>query len=286
MAQRFINYINLTRINRPIGIGLLFLPCLFGIFLAEKKSHLDFSQIFWMILLFALGSTIMRSAGCVVNDIFDQKFDRQVERTKNRPLASGKISQHEALILLSILLLIGLLILLQFNLATIISGFFALALAATYPLMKRITYYPQIFLGLAFNFGILMASLAILGRINCSFVILYLSAIIWTLIYDTIYAYQDIEDDLKIGVKSSAIKFSKNPRNILLALNLLMFAALFLVGFLESLNWHFFLISGAAFFLSAQKIITCDFKNTQNCLKVFKENFWIGSLISIGIFLG
>ncbi len=286
MGQSLINYINLTRINRPIGIGLLFLPCLFGIFLAEKKSHLDFSQIFWMILLFGLGSAIMRSAGCIVNDIFDQKFDRQVERTKNRPLACKKISQPEALILLFFLLVIGLLILLQFNLATIISGFFALTLAAIYPLMKRITYYPQIFLGLAFNFGILMANLAILGRINFSFVALYFSAIIWTLIYDTVYAYQDIEDDLKIGVKSSAIKFGKNPQNILSAMNLLMFAALFFVGFLESLNWHFFLISGAAFFFSAQKIITCDFTNAQKCLRVFKENFWIGSLILIAIFLG
>ncbi|NBV07084.1 MAG: 4-hydroxybenzoate polyprenyltransferase [Proteobacteria bacterium] len=286
MKQSFINYINLTRINRPIGIGLLFLPCLFGIFLAEKKSYLDFTKTFWMIFLFAFGSVIMRSAGCILNDIFDKKFDRQIERTKNRPLASGQINQREALILLFILLIIGLLILLQFNFLTIMSGFFALTLAAIYPLMKRITYYPQVFLGLAFNFGIIMANLATRSQINFSFIILYFAAIIWTLIYDTIYAYQDIEDDLKIGVKSSAIKFGKNPKNTLLALSLLMFLALFFVGFFESLNWRFFLISASAFFLLAQKIITCDFSNAQNCLKVFKENFWIGALISIGIFLG
>lgn len=286
MYQQFINYANLTRINRPIGIGLLFLPCLFGVLLAEKKAHLDFGNTLWLILLFAIGSTIMRSAGCIINDIFDQKFDRAVERTKNRPIASGQISQTQALILLAFLLSVGLIILLQFNNATIISGFVALALATTYPLMKRITYYPQFFLGLAFNFGIIMASLAIIGRITFSCITLYFAAIIWTLIYDTIYAYQDIEDDLKIGVKSSAIKFQSNPRYILSALNLVMLIAFFTVGFLQSLTWHFFLISSAACALLAQKIILCDFSNPQKCLKIFKENFWIGSLISIAIFLG
>jgi 4-hydroxybenzoate polyprenyltransferase len=286
MNRSFTNYINLTRINRPIGIGLLFLPCLFGIFLSEKKVQIDFTKIFWLILLFAAGAAIMRSAGCIINDIFDQKFDRQVARTKNRPIASGQISQKQALIFLAFLLLAGLVILLQFNSITILSGFIAVALAGTYPLMKRITYYPQIFLGLAFNFGILMASLAITNRINLSCVILYCAAIIWTLIYDTIYAYQDIEDDLKIGVKSSAIKFRKNPKRILLILSLAMFVLLFFTGLLESLNWHFFITIGAAFLFSAQKIINCNFSDPKNCLKVFKENFWIGSLISIGIFLG
>ncbi len=286
MNQRLSNYINLTRINRPIGIGLLFLPCLFGVFLAEKKVQIDFTKTMWIIFLFALGSVIMRSAGCVINDIFDQKFDRQVERTKNRPLASKEISQKHAIIFLAILLFAGLIILLQFNTITIFSGFIALVLAATYPLMKRITYYPQLFLGLAFNFGILMASLAITHRIGVSSVILYCAAIFWTLIYDTIYAYQDIEDDLKIGVKSTAIKFSKNPRQILLSLSLAMFALLFLTGFLESLNWHFFIINFAAFLFLITKIISCNFSDPQNCLKVFKENFWIGGLISIGILLG
>ncbi len=286
MYQRLIYYADLSRINKPIGIGLLFLPCLQGIFLAEKKIAFDFEKIFWMILLFGLGSIVMRSAGCIINDIFDQKLDREVARTKDRPLAAKKISQNEALILLAILLLCGLVILLQFNFTTIISGLLALTLAATYPLMKRITYYPQLFLGLAFNFGILMSGLAMLGRIDIGFVALYFSAIIWTLIYDTIYAYQDIEDDLKIGIKSSAIRFGKTPKNILLTLSLLMFSLLFLVGFLESFSWHFFLISFATFLFLSKKIIDCDFNNGATCLKVFKDNFWIGSLISIAIFLG
>ena len=170
MNQRLTNYLSLTRIHNPIGIGLLFLPCLFGIFLSLKQINLDLNQSLWFIFLFGFGSVIMRSAGCVINDICDQKFDSQVHRTKNRPLAAKKISRFEAWLLLFVLLLCGLLILLQFNLATILSGFFALILAATYPLMKRVTYYPQIFLGFAFNFGILMSGFAILGKINLSFI--------------------------------------------------------------------------------------------------------------------
>ncbi len=280
------NYLSLTRLNRPVGISLLFLPCLFGIFLSLKKVDLNLSQTLWTIFLFGSGSIIMRSAGCVINDIFDQKFDSQVERTKNRPLAAEKINRSKALILLAFLLICGLLILLQFNKTTILSGFFALILAATYPLMKRITYYPQIFLGLAFNFGILMSGFALLEHIDFSFIILYFTAIIWTLIYDTIYAYQDIEDDLKIGVKSTAIKFSNNPKRILLSLTLLMFFSISYLGFRESFELGFFIINFAALFLLAQKIANCDFKNPQNCLAVFKANFWIGSLILIGIFLG
>ncbi|MDX2083124.1 MAG: 4-hydroxybenzoate octaprenyltransferase [Rickettsiales bacterium] len=286
MNQRFINYINLTRINRPIGIGLLFLPCLFAIFLIEKKIDLTLEKIFSLIIIFGLGSIIMRSSGCIINDIFDQKFDQNVARTKNRPLALGKVNRLEAFILLFFLLLIALVILLQFNSVTIISGFFILGLVIIYPLMKRITYYPQIFLGIVFNFGILMASLAITGKVSFDIIILYFSGIIWTLIYDTIYAYQDFEDDLKIGVKSTTIKFGKNPKKILLLLNLLMFSLLFYVGFLNNLNWHFFLINFAAFMILANKIKNCDFANGENCLKVFKNNFLIGSLILIAIFLG
>lgn len=284
MNQRIINYTNLTRLSNPIGIALLFLPCLFGIFLALKKTNLNFFTTIWIIFLFGLGSVIMRSAGCVINDILDLNFDRQVFRTKNRPLAAQKINRLEALMLLTLLLLIGFLILLQFNIATIISGFFALTLAATYPLMKRITYYPQIFLGMAFNFGIIMASLTILDRIDLSFVVLYLAAIIWTLIYDTIYAYQDIEDDLRIGVKSSAIKFAKNPKIILLSLTFVMFCLIFFVGSLENLSQSYFLLNLGAFAFLAQKIMSCNFNNPQNCLKVFRDNFWVGVLILTAIF--
>lgn len=286
MNDKILNYIELTRIKRPIGIWLLFLPCLFGIFLALKQADLAPIEATGIIVLFGLGSAIMRSAGCVINDILDYKFDAKVHRTKDRPLAAGKISRLQALLFLGFLLLLGLLILLQFNQATIIAGFFALILVFLYPLMKRITYYPQTFLGLTFNFGILMAGFAILGHINLSFFILYLSAILWTLVYDTIYAYQDIEDDLKIGVKSSAIKFGKTPKKILLSLTALMFLGIFYVGFAQSFKIDFFIINFVALALLCHKIIKCDFDNSTNCLNAFKGNLWIGILILIGIILG
>jgi 4-hydroxybenzoate polyprenyltransferase len=286
MYQRISNYFILTRLNHPTGIALLFFPCLFGIFLSLKKSEMPLEDASWIILLFGLGSTIMRSAGCVINDILDKKFDSQVERTKNRPIAANKVSRLEALGLVAFLLSCGFLILLQFNQATILSGFFALILVVTYPLMKRITHYPQVFLGLTFNFGILMAGFAILGRINLSFLILYFAAIIWTIIYDTIYAYQDIKDDIKIGVKSTAIKFKKNPKIILLSLTLLMFSSIFLLGYRDFMGISFFISNFIAFALLSKKIVACNFKSSRNCLKVFKSNFWVGFFVLIGIFLG
>ncbi len=281
------NYIKLTRLNQPIGIWLLFLPCLFGIFLALKKlPNPDFFEVSWVVFLFFAGSIVMRSAGCVINDLLDQKFDEKVERTKNRPLASKEISRLEALILLSSLLFLGLIILLQFNLKTIFGGFVALILVVTYPLMKRITYFPQIFLGLTFNFGILMSSLAMLGNIGLEPIILYFATVIWTLIYDVIYGYQDIEDDLKIGVKSAAIKFQKNPRRILLSLNLTMFLALICLGWSGNFRAEFFLTILAADLFLNHKIKNCDFGNPSNCLKAFKSNPWVGILILIAIILG
>ncbi len=287
MKKRLSNYIDLTRLKQPTGIWLLFLPCLFGIALAVKKlPAVTFAEIARMVFLFFIGSVVMRSAGCVINDYFDQKFDKKVARTKSRPLASGKVSPREALILAASLLLLGFLILLQFNLKTILSGFFALALLATYPLTKRITNYPQIFLGLTFNFGILMSSLAIFDGIDSDFVLLYFSAIIWTVIYDTIYAYQDLEDDLRIGIKSTAIKFGRNPQKILLLLSLIMFLSLIYLGWQLQLKPIFFLVILLNAFLLTRKIKNCDFKNSANCLAVFKENFWVGILILTAIILG
>jgi len=283
----FSNYIKLTRLNQPTGIWLLFLPCLFGIFLSLKKiTNFDLKEICQLIFLFLAGSIVMRSAGCIINDLFDQKFDEKVERTKHRPLAAKKVSRLEALILLAFLLFLGLMILLQFNFKTILSGFLALILVLTYPLMKRITYYPQFFLGLTFNFGILMSSLAILERIDLAMIYLYFAAIIWTLIYDTIYAFQDIEDDLQAGVKSTAIKFKNNPKKILIWLSLAMFLSLIFVGLENRFGLGFFLITliNAAFL--NQKIRKCDFQNPKICLRTFKENIVVGVLIAVSILAG
>ncbi len=281
------NYIELARLNQPTGILLLFLPCVMGIALALKfLPSFDGLELTKIIFLFFIGSIIMRSAGCIINDLSDQKFDEQVERTRNRPLASKKISRKSAFYFLATLLFFGLIILLQFNLATIMSGFAAMLLVIAYPLMKRITYYPQIFLGLTFNFGILMAGLALLGSLNSKIMILYFSCIIWTVIYDSIYAYQDIEDDVKIGVKSTAIKFSKNPKAILTYLNFAMFLTLVYLGWKAEFESGFFLgILVADLFLN-HKIKSCDFADPQKCLKVFKANIWVGLLILIAIILG
>ncbi len=287
LQMPLLNYIRLTRLNQPTGIWLLFLPCLFGVFFALKKlPNFDALAIAGIILLFFIGSVVMRSAGCVINDLIDQKFDAKVERTKHRPLASKKISRRGAFVALGILLTLGLLILLQFNEQTIFGGLAALALVVTYPLMKRITHYPQVFLGLTFNFGILIASLALLENIALSTVLLYFACIIWTVIYDTIYAYQDISDDLKIGVKSTAIKFRENPRKILTGLNFALFLTLTCVGWREHFESGFFLAILVADLLLNHKIKSCDFSDSQNCLKVFKANIWVGILILIAIILG
>jgi 4-hydroxybenzoate polyprenyltransferase len=287
MKEKFLNYAKLTRINHPTGIWLLFLPCLFGIFLALKKiDDFDFAKISWVIFLFFIGSVVMRSAGCIINDLLDQKFDSKVERTKNRPLATKKVTRLEALILLGILLILGFWILLQFNFTTIVSGFLALALVLIYPAMKRITYYPQVFLGLTFNFGIVMSNLAILERIDLATIFLYCAAIFWTVIYDTIYAFQDIKDDLYVGVKSTAIKFKKSPKKILILLSLMMFLSLIYVGFESKFRPEFFILTLITAVFLNQKIKKCDLKNPQSCLKTFKANIWVGVLVAASILIG
>lgn len=279
------------RLDKPKAILLLLLPCWMGVFLAAKNTVYfapDFSwgDLLRILFLFAAGSVVMRSAGCVINDIIDRKFDAQVARTKSRPLASGAIPLRKALILLVVLLLMGLLILGQFNFYTIISGFVALGLVAVYPLMKRITFFPQIFLGLVFNYGVIMADLAINQAITLSSLALYLAGICWTLIYDSIYAFQDIEDDLKIGVKSSAIKFSRHPKIIFTILTLLMLALLVLVGYLQEFYLWYYLCLAAAFFYELYLILTCNYKDPRYCLRVFEANWQIGALILLAIILG
>lgn len=281
------NYIKLIRLNQPTGIFLLLLPCLMGLALAAQQNpDFDLRELLKITALFTMGSVIMRSAGCIINDIFDRKFDKNVNRTKSRPLASGKISLRSALILLAILLILGLIILLQFNQRTILSGFVALSLVVLYPLAKRFTNYPQIILGAAFNFGIIMAVLALNNNFNFSNISLYFATIVWTLIYDTIYAFQDIEDDLKIGVKSAAIKFSGNPKKYFLLCNFIMFLLLVFVGIFNKFDINFFLAILLASLFLDYKIQKSDLKSPENCLKTFKSNIWVGILILFAIMVG
>ena len=187
-------FIELTRLNRPIGYMLLFWPCLWGLTVAyDFNSELE--KFYFYSLLFLLGSILMRSAGCIVNDIADKNFDKKVERTKNRPFASEKVSVNRAIIYSFILCGLAFLVLINFNKFTILMALLSMPLAFTYPLMKRFTYWPQLFLGITFNYGLILAWISINNSINLVPIIFYFGAIFWTLGYDTIYGYQDIKDD-------------------------------------------------------------------------------------------
>lgn len=278
------NYVNLTRINRPSGIWLLMLPCFFGVFFAAQNPNWPCTGA--LLLLFALGSVVMRSAGCIINDIIDRRFDKEVARTKNRPLASGVLRLSQALTLLAFLLAVGLIILLQFNNLVKIAGIFALFLVILYPLMKRVTYYPQLFLGIVFNSGFLLANLEITHKITLSTVVFYSACIVWTLIYDTIYAFQDIEDDIAIGIKSSAIALRKTPKRNLQILAILQGFLLFLAGFLQKMGVFYYFFAFLTICYLSFLIQKCDYKNPQICLKTFKNNVFVGVLVLISVILG
>ena len=211
LPASFRPYAYLMRIDRPIGIWLLLLPGLWSIFLSVG-DNVSFLSCLWPVALFTLGAVVMRAAGCIVNDLWDRDLDRLVERTRSRPLASGAISPRNAIIFLATLSLIGLLILVQFNMLTIILGVLSLPLILTYPLMKRITWWPQAFLGITFNFGALMGWSAMTGTLGLPAILLYLGGVFWTLGYDTIYAHQDKEDDLMAGIKSTALKLGNKSK--------------------------------------------------------------------------
>ncbi len=205
-------YAYLMRIDRPIGVWLLLLPGLWGIVLASGGLSSMSARHLYYIFLFIIGSILMRGAGCVINDLWDRDLDKMVERTKGRPLASGLVTVKQGVWFLATLLLIGFVILLQFNITTIILGCLTVPLIISYPLMKRITWWPQAFLGLTFNFSALMGWSAVNGDVSASALLLYGAGIFWTLGYDTIYAHQDKDDDVMAGIKSTALKFGDNSK--------------------------------------------------------------------------
>ena len=235
-------FIDLTRLRKPIGYMLLFWPCAWGLTIAYDFSS-NLENYFFYLLLFFLGAVLMRSAGCIVNDILDKEFDKKVFRTKNRPIASEKISIKVAIIYSSILCLLALFVLLNFNQFTIILALSSMPLAFTYPLMKRFTYWPQLFLGITFNYGLILGWTAIKGQIDVVTIIFYFGAIFWTLGYDTIYGYQDIKDDEIIGLKSTSIRFKKKPFNFLLACYFILFSVMIALGILENFNIFYYAFS-------------------------------------------
>ena len=277
-------YIKLMRLDKPIGIFLLFWPCAWGLALAnvELSNHLVF---FKFLILFLIGSILMRSAGCVYNDIVDRKIDIKVTRTKNRPIATGLISLTSAWILILILVSFSLIILFQFNLKSIIFGLGSAFLVLLYPFMKRITYWPQLFLGLTFNWGVILGWLVIKNEFSILPFILYFSAVLWTLGYDTIYGLQDIKDDLMVGIKSTSIKFKKNIKPFLFIVYLLSFVLMLLVLSLLNANLLTYMFSLGAGAILLYQVINCHQKNNLNYSKLFTLNTYYGLSIFILLLL-
>ena len=279
-------FIDLTRLKKPIGFMLLFWPCSWGLTLAYDFS-LDLNKYFFYLVLFFLGSVLMRSAGCIVNDILDRKFDAKVFRTKDRPIASGKVSVNLAIIYSLVLCFFALLVLLNFNSYTIILALGSMPLAFTYPLMKRFTYWPQLFLGITFNYGLVLGWTSIHSGFNLAPIILYLGAIFWTLGYDTIYGYQDIKDDEIIGLKSTSIKFKNKPYTFLFICYFLYLLSLLITGYLLSFNkislLIFILILIHMLYFQLKKL---NIDNSISCLKIFKSNNILGLIVLIGLIIG
>ena len=279
-------FIKLTRLKRPIGYMLLFWPCAWGLTIAFDFSKNIEIYLFYLFL-FLLGSILMRSAGCIVNDIVDRKFDRRVARTKDRPIASGKISVNLGLLYTLILCSTAFLVLLNFNFLTIIVALGSMPLAFTYPLMKRYTYWPQLFLGITFNYGLILGWLSVTNEISVIPVLFYLGAIFWTLGYDTIYGFQDIKDDEIIGLKSTSIKFKQNPIIFLILCYFIFILTLLITGYLMNFNKIsliiYFLVVYQIFFNQIKKL---NIKDPKSCLKIFKSNNLLGLLVLIGLIIG
>ena len=279
-------FIQLTRLDKPIGYMLLFWPCSWGLTIAYDFEN-NLSKYFFYLILFFLGAVLMRSAGCIVNDIADRKFDKKVERTKNRPIASGKISVFLASIHALILCFLAFLVLINFNFLTIIFAIASMPIAFSYPLMKRITYWPQLFLGITFNYGLLLGWISINESISLPPIILYLGAIFWTLGYDTIYGYQDIKDDEIIGVKSTSIKFKNNPEKILYFVYLITFLSLVSIGYLMKFNYIYFIfLLIPLLHLFFYQIGKLNIKSASICLKLFKSNNILGLIIFLNLIIG
>ena len=279
-------FIELTRLKKPIGYLLLFWPCVWGLTLIYDFTG-SLNIYFYYLLLFFLGSVLMRSAGCIVNDILDRKFDKKVKRTKNRPIASGKIKVQIGFLYAFILCLLAFLVLINFNYFTIMIALASMPLAFTYPLMKRFTYWPQLFLGITFNYGLILGWTSISEQLDIVPIIFYLGAIFWTLGYDTIYGFQDIKDDEIIGVKSTSIKFKGTAKIFLILCYLSLISSLVIGGLMMNFNSIYFLsITIPIIHLFFYQINNFDSKNPASCLKIFKSNNYLGMIIFFNILVG
>ena len=284
--EKISYFIELTRIKRPIGYMLLFWPCVWGLTIAYDFSNNI--QIFLKYgVLFLCGSILMRSAGCIINDIVDKDFDAKVSRTKTRPIASGKISVRLGLLYSVFLCLIAFLVLIQFNTFTIILAMCSMPLAFSYPYMKRFTYWPQLFLGITFNYGLILGWTAISDNLTIIPLVFYFGAIFWTLGYDTIYGYQDLKDDEIIGVKSTSIKFKKNPKLFLFVCYSIFFISLFYIGLSMIFSYiYFFGLFLIFLHLFIFQILQLNINKEKICLKIFKSNNFLGFLVFVNLLFG
>ncbi len=278
-------YAYLLRLDRPIGTWLLLVPGWWAIMLAAGGGPGVNGFIFYTMALFWFGAIVMRGAGCIINDLWDRKLDRQVERTKTRPLAAGTISERKALICLVILLVMALGILLQMSLVTVLLGFMTIPLVVVYPLMKRWTWWPQAFLGLTFNFGALMGWAAVNDVISLTALLLYAAGFFWTIGYDTIYAHQDREYDMRIGIKSTALKFGDNSRNyvtIFYILATIMLGLAFWAG--DAGRVSLFLLILPALQLGWQ-VKNWNMADPESSLRIFRSNQDFGMLVLLAAIL-
>ena len=282
LPPRFVPYVLLARLDRPIGVWLLFLPGLWGILLSGPPPR----EAIRLILLFAIGALVMRSAGCVVNDLWDRDIDRMVARTAGRPLASGMLRPRQALAFLAVLLLLGLAILLQLNPLAQMLGAASLLLVALYPLAKRVTWWPQLMMGFTFGFGAPLGYAAGAGRLDTAWAVLYGAAILWDLGFDTIYAHQDREDDALVGVKSTARLFEERTAPFLAACYAGTVLLLGGSGWLAGLNCWFYPALMLPAFLFARQLAALDINDPALCLRLFKSNREAGLAVAAAILVG
>ncbi|PWC36172.1 4-hydroxybenzoate octaprenyltransferase [Azospirillum sp. TSO35-2] len=279
-------YVTLARLDRPIGTWLLLFPCWWSVALAMPHPLRDWPALLGLMALFAVGAVLMRGAGCTVNDILDRKFDAMVERTRSRPIPSGQVSVRQALVFLALQLLLSLLVLLQLGMTAIELGVLSLALVFTYPLMKRITWWPQAFLGLTFNWGALMGWAAVRDDLGWPAVALYVTGVAWTLGYDTIYAHQDKEDDARIGVKSTALRLGDASKIWIYGFYTLTYVGIGIAGRLAGLGGLFLPVLSLAALQLAWQVATWRPDDQNDCLRMFKSNRWFGWLVLAAILAG
>lgn len=281
MPKIFYTIISLIRLDQPVAYLLVFFPASFGLFLAYEKS-----DDLWYIPIFFMGALLVRSAGCVINDFLDKDFDKQVDRTKNRPLASKAISNKLAITILVMLLSAALGLLLLLNVMAIMIGIICFCMIVLYPLMKRITYFPQAFLGITFNLGCLLGYVAVKDTLSFEVLLMYIACAFWTFGYDSIYAFMDIKDDKKIGIRSSAVFLEHRSYKSYIILAYAMFSLLFIIANLISNNSLGAFGGFAVLPILLWQVVTLNIKSPSNCLTRFRANIYVGSVMSLGMLIG